>query len=458
MLATVAHAFPQAYSRFRCNSMHPTILHNLVRSALDELRAPVPGRNWVVVLPEGIPPDWRGTAMPSLSDLGPEARATGYKLALSCLQQLGVKVCFGEAAGPLTRFFSTRLADAVATAYGALDLRVVPVSLDAGATLVASYDLHRASDGRRCYVSRRGTVPLLVLTAYGFPAGVWQRLISDWSHDYRLIFCETSGWDLFEGGMDSDYDFRRCADEVDDVLARLDLGGALHLLSWSNAARPAVELANRHPETIASLSLLAPALRSCRTPLAQSCSLELAMEKLFRAALAHPKAASGFCRMLDRLRRRPDTLRGIDEAAEAAWSLPPASWEALLRNPFASPEALLNYAKSALADQTTDMENALAQLSQPVLLVVGENDEVIHVPFVRHFLGQRIRRLETAILPYAGHYIQHLQYPYFGKWLDGFLARARHATPTETPISASTRIAGRGEGPQGEDGLTGAGP
>ncbi|MCX7293678.1 MAG: alpha/beta fold hydrolase [Janthinobacterium sp.] len=121
---------------------------------------------------------------------------------------------------------------------------------------------------RRQFTSSRGQVieyfecgsgqTLVMLTALAFSKSIWEQQIREFGQQYRLIFPHLPG---HAGSLDTgvDFSFDQLADDLVELLDALAVTQA-NLVGWCMAGNIAQLLALRHPQRLASLTLV------CTTP------------------------------------------------------------------------------------------------------------------------------------------------------------------------------------------------
>jgi pimeloyl-ACP methyl ester carboxylesterase len=101
----------------------------------------------------------------------------------------------------------------------------------------------------------------------------------------------------------------------------------------------------------------------------------------------------------------------------------------MLLVPMAREDDLLNYGRRITADIGYPMDQALASLRMPVLLITGQYDNVISNAFAGAALAAYVPGFTHINVKGAGHYIHDLQYPYFLWLLESFTAELKPPAP-----------------------------
>ena len=192
------------------------------------------------------------------------------------------------------------------------------------------------------------------------------------------------------GHGDSDAAFASYGDAATagDVIALIEeLGGPAVVVGNSMAAGSAVLAAAERPELVSGLVLVGPFVRNGKTSAAQ--------RLILRAAMARPWAAASWKMYLPKLYagRKPDDFDAYRAAAIAS-----------LRRP--------GYSKAfSLTTRTShdEAEAALAGVSKPTLVVMGDRDPDFPDPKAEADWIAHALHGEAVIVPDAGHYPQSQQ-------------------------------------------------
>ncbi|MBZ5521884.1 MAG: alpha/beta hydrolase [Acidobacteriia bacterium] len=360
---------------------------------------------------------------PSMRRYADSALDRATDAAAERLEQRGVPVAYSdEIDDPASLVLFDAALDAFAAKEQLLPIRNAPRA-DAAIDeiLGTGYDEHRTASGRRYLVSRRGTQPLLVISALGIPIAIWKKLLSDTSHDFRIVTVENRCGDLISGGMDSDVDLTRHADDIAEVLDQ-EQPGPLHVLGWCNGGRIAIDLVTRGRYNIRSLTLLSPTLRGTENASKPGSPFEDRLQQIFATITRNQALAMPLVKMLARFTQPPDWdgLAGNASARAAAlFALPSRESAATFLVPMSTPPLLINYARRTAADEAYPMADTLRRLGTagiPVLLISGSHDSMVSNQATCTALANGGVAVTHAQVAGAGHYIQDLQYPYF-LWL-----------------------------------------
>jgi len=316
--------------------------------------------------------------------------------------------------------------DALLDAFAA-DERLLPIqpapkpadSLDR--VLENEYDERRTAGGRRYVVGRRGNNPLVVVNALGIPLAIWNKLLGDSSHDFRILTVENRCGDLISGGMNSDVALTQHAEDIAEVLEHEKLD-QFHVLGWCNGGRIAIDLVNRIGNKVKTLTLLSPTLRGTEGASQPGSPFEDRLEQIFTTVKRNNALAVPLVKMISNFSQSPDweALAGDSSGrARALFALPARECAANFLVPMSAPPFLLNYAKRTAADEAYPMANTLQKLAAtgiPVLLITGNDDTMVSNPATCTALRNAGMAFIHAAISGTGHYAQDLQYPYF-LWL-----------------------------------------
>jgi pimeloyl-ACP methyl ester carboxylesterase len=398
----------------------------LLENTLDEILLREPG--YLSRFAVGAP-----TAGPAAEVLSNGPVAGHYRLeeiqqsiekGLACFAGKGVKLQDSPAApDPVGWLLARASLDAFSVARGDFPLAPcppAPASLQE--VLNGQYEERRTAGGARYFIRRVGRRPLVLITAVGIPLEIWSRFLADPGHEFRVIVVESRCADLLAGGLRN---FSTLADDADDISSVLQAEALdqVDLLGWCNGGRLAIEMAARCAAVVRSLVLLSPALSGFRGVPARPSRYEAGMKKVFSVLSAKPALAKIYVKTLEE--QPPDWAALTDAAARAAvlFALPPLREAAPLRAPMAQAESLLNYGRRLASDAASPVDEALARIQQPAMLITGDDDSQVNNEFTLAALATRPwnKNLIHAAIRGAGHYAHLLQYPYFLSLLQQFL-------------------------------------
>jgi pimeloyl-ACP methyl ester carboxylesterase len=317
---------------------------------------------------------------------------------------------------PLGALLLLSAVDAYACETG--DLTLAPRAESVTDPIAWDYDIRVTAGGRRYLVRRRGTWPLLVVSALGIPLTVWSRLLSDSDHDFKVIVPETRCSDLFCGGMNSDVSLEQHADDFAEVVLDLDVED-INILGWCNGGRIAIDLAAKQRQRVRSLILLSTTLRGVKGITAEPSAFEENLQRLFVKILKNNSLAVMMTKTLPFLVARPDwkALNGDASARARALLRRPAREHAgfpLL--PMSSPQFFINYARRTALDEAYSIDQSLTSLAEtrlPILLITGDYDDIVSNQCTLAALDTWVGAFVHAEIAGAGHFAQDLQYSYF---------------------------------------------
>jgi 2-succinyl-6-hydroxy-2,4-cyclohexadiene-1-carboxylate synthase len=203
------------------------------------------------------------------------------------------------------------------------------------------------------------------------------------------------------------YAMDRCVDQLAALLGTLEIERA-HLVGYSMGGRTALTMAARRPERVASLCLVGA------TP-GLAHEEERAERRRADEALAERILCDGLEAFVDDWMALPlfASQKRLGEAALAR-----ARAERLRQRPRGLAGSLRGMGTGAM----TPLHDALAGIEQPVLLVVGDEDEKFAA--IAERMARALPNAGIARLVEAGH-AAHLEQPEaFARVLRSFLARA----------------------------------
>jgi pimeloyl-ACP methyl ester carboxylesterase len=205
--------------------------------------------------------------------------------------------------------------------------------------------------------------PLLMIHGLGHSVHSWFAQLPYLSQRFRTVAYDCRG----VGGSDRPASPYEIADDAGDAVGLLDALGIerAHLIAVSRGGYIAQEIAIRHPERVARLALIVthaggPEYLAATKPLWDEILdvRGLTAEQIFRKAAQFSTAPEFF-------ETRPDMVEAIVAARMA--SLQPAS---AFRRQFDSAAAF-------------DARERIGQIQAPCLVVAGEKDRIVPLPFVK---------------------------------------------------------------------------
>lgn len=326
---------------------------------------------------------------------------------------------------PVAEILFDSVMDGLATDGKAVRSKVWPPA--PSIVLAQAYEERRTPAGAHYFVRRNGTRPLVLIHATGVPLGPWSRFLADPAHDFRIIIMESRSTTLLSGGMK---DYVDLTDDAEDVAAALDHEGLaqVDVLAWCSGAKPALDLASRHAGRVRSLVLVSPHLYGAKGVAAQPSGFESGLQQLFAAAARRPTLAPHFVKGLEQLTQMAGWERlAADPMGRAAalFSLPAREFATVLLAPMSRPDFLVNYARRFEADAAYPVHEALQSSALPILLVTGDNDNIVNNAFVTAVLGAWAKDVLHASIKGAGHYTYDLQYRYVAALVTEFLEDRR---------------------------------
>jgi pimeloyl-ACP methyl ester carboxylesterase len=300
--------------------------------------------------------------------------------------------------------------------------------------------------GVRYYVRNRGRCPLVLINATGTPITIWSRFLADAEHDLKVIVPQRRGTDPLVGGARQRTDIATEAADLESILDAESIEQVV-VLGWCNGANLAVDLANRRTAQVSALVLLGPMFKGIKSVAASSSSFERDLQPLLDAVRDKSELAPMLSKAIVQRTTPPDWARSTappPARAKLLFALPAKALACEMLAPIADPESLLNTAHRVASDQSYPMDAALANLRVRTMIVQGSDDSVVSNQLARAAVDTMCRNaVVTVVLSGSGHYIQHLQYPYF-RWLLHEFLDARRAPPQTARAWVQCRVGAMG--------------
>lgn len=232
----------------------------------------------------------------------------------------------------------------------------------------------------------RGT-PVVLLMGLRLPGVVWREHADELSsRDCRVLVPDNRG----TGDSDAPwppYAMRDIADDVDAVMERADMAGAL-VVGVSFGGMVAQHLALRHPERVAGLLLVST---TCGFPTGQLPPLESAWY-LLKHNFA-PDATD--LAEVRRLLAHPDSTGAFDEFIDIV--------DGILSE---SPTPLAGTVGQLTAVAAHHTGSHLDEIGVPTRVMTGDSDALVP-PANSRILADRIPEASLRIVPRAGHIVLH---------------------------------------------------
>jgi pimeloyl-ACP methyl ester carboxylesterase len=233
--------------------------------------------------------------------------------------------------------------------------------------------------------------PLILIHGYGASTYSWRHVLPYFSKSYRVIAIDLKGFGLSDKPTDSDYsvleqsrivyEFIRVHRLEDVILAGHSLGGAVSLLAYLMQSDQGahhisklilIDTASYQQDLPLFISIL-------RVPIISELSLFLTSSN-FKSRMILRKAFFDHSKITEEM---------------------VATYGAYLSLPGAS-QALIKTAKQMLPSNLLEISERYKSIDIPVLLIWGENDEIIPLEVGRKLAGN-IPNSKLVVVPNCGH-------------------------------------------------------
>lgn len=250
--------------------------------------------------------------------------------------------------------------------------------------------------------------------------------------------CRVLAWQPRPAASAADAHAPAFADHETDlarILAHERLG-RVHLVGWCTGGKSCLRFAARHPQSVASVALLQPALRDPVTPPAEDSPWEREMEGFAARLLEQPELAPLAAAALTRLdagavlsgaRLREDPRA----CAEEALARVPADVEPLVRRTWQDGASTLAYLRRMVDFWQHPVDAALAEIACPVIFLSAGQDRVASPRLAEHARLRLTAAPATThwIAPDGDHYLPHQEPHLAVAALEAFLARPASPLP-----------------------------
>ncbi len=292
----------------------------------------------------------------------------------------------------------------------------------------------RCEDGTELHywVAGRGDRTLVCVNAHGQDLLMFAELSELLAPRFRVIAWKPRGTFEVAGPeltlFDQVHDLRR-------VLASEQVSECA-IVTWCAGAKVAMEYARRSPG-VRGLVLTNGTFTRIPGLEAHETQFEQTLWELCRAVVQTPALAT----MMQSAMR---TLLGGHAAAGAptrggSAGTADAALQALIAEPFQTPESTLRYARQVVNYLSHDITPALAELEMPVLVLSGEQDRVSS-PVMARAVAARMPRARFAQIPSGTHYCLYERREDSARAIEDFLDSAL-GQRVEDPRFGRTEVA-----------------
>jgi pimeloyl-ACP methyl ester carboxylesterase len=283
------------------------------------------------------------------------------------------------------------------------------------------YEKKQARDGSLYLVRKTGTIPLVLINAYGIGLAVWSRFLLDLSHDYRIVVVTSRASDVISGSMHGTSSVEEDVAHILDIIQCEHLS-AVNVLAWSSAGRTAIRLAGES-RLFSSLSLVAITVKQVHDCGIPFMAHESETSQLFRRLEDQPALCDSVSHMFLRAKNAHDWRSyGAEMRGKILFSLPAADRLSTLSRPVADGSTLAYYGKRSLAEESHDVASDLKRLTSPVKLITGQYDQIVNNRRTAAMLQRSSAPKTSSEIRFAGHYPFDLEYWQFRAALDVFLS------------------------------------
>lgn len=256
---------------------------------------------------------------------------------------------------------------------------------------------------------------LVCVNAHGQDLLVFSRLVQELAGSHRVI-----AWKP-RGTYEQECVGHTVADQVRDLASILEQEGVREcsLVTWCSGAKIALEYASTK-RTVRSLVLVSgtfakiPGLETLET------QFERTVCDLCRSVVKNP-AVSRIMMQAMRSLLSGKTFRNAAADSGGNGHARDEALNALVLEPFQSPETTLCYAKQAVDYFDHDISRILDTLDVPVLVVSGEKDEVSSSAMAR-VVADRLAHARYVEIPGGSHYCLYDRFELIGRAVLEFLS------------------------------------
>ncbi len=266
--------------------------------------------------------------------------------------------------------------------------------------LEAEPKLVRSTDGTMIAVRVFGEgdgIPILLANAVGANLSIWWHVLEDLTQERRVITWDHRG--MFESGPPATDRLDATAHTQDALAAIRSLKiERFHLLGWSSGGRIALQIAQEHPERVASLSLVCAGYGH-----ALSALFRLELNALLpRFANIAKYIAGPLHAALRNFVARPEVAGLVRQSGAIGATADTQAFVGYLKGlADANPRRLLASYHAVSGDPAADL---LSEIISPTLVIAGEHDQFTSRAVTTEILA-KIPDAKLEIYEDATHYL-----------------------------------------------------
>jgi thioester reductase-like protein/pimeloyl-ACP methyl ester carboxylesterase len=288
------------------------------------------------------------------------------------------------------------------------------------------------------YVGGQGSIPVVIINAYGQSLHFWTELFSLMRADYRIYLWEIRGTSVVAGGMQGCFSVE---DHIRDALRLIDTEALqrCNLMGWCTGGKIALEVASRAPERIARVVCLTPSFKGTAGENLDT-QYEKSMEPICHAVDRMPEQAKlvqefmgSFFGGVD---SKDDTRGGdLGKNVTNVLSMVNRNVRPLLVAPFVAESSILNYARQLLEFWAHDISYLYDKVEVPIMVLSGERDEIADPKLAHKVIKKFPNSIGFQIIG-GSHYIHKDNSHSVKRMLDAFVERELDAIPESERVEA----------------------
>ncbi|UUY08382.1 alpha/beta fold hydrolase [Pseudomonas sp. J452] len=296
------------------------------------------------------------------------------------------------------------------------------------------------------YRGGHGTESLLVINAYGQSLHFWNDVLGDLLANYRVLVWEIRGTSVSDGGMSS---FYTTEDHIRDACAIIEAErlSHCHTIGWCTGPKLSIQLADRYPQVIRSLTFITPAFKGV-SGFSGDTRYERNMEPLCKLVDRKPEAAGSLIKSMnayfadrsDESERFGVSETGAHESIKNVLGMVDRNLRPLLMAPFVSETSILNYSRQLLQFWKHDVIDYVPKIHQPVMLLTGSHDEIAS-PVLGIEVTRQFRNAIGFQIEGGSHYIHKEQHQIVTSLIRKFLSDGVDMINTDPRVDTTIQSA-----------------
>ena len=281
------------------------------------------------------------------------------------------------------------------------------------------------------YVGGNGSVPILIINAYGQSLHFWTELFNLMRDDYRIYLWEIRGTSVVAGGMQGNFTVNDHVADALKILEAEDLEGC-NVIGWCTGGKIALELASRAPGRVGRLICLTPSFKGTAGE-SMDTNYEKSMEPICRAVDRNPAQARLVQEFMGSFFAGADTSDdkrggGLGQNVRNVLGMVNRNVRPLLVAPFVAESSIVHYSRQLLQFWAHDISALYDLVDAPIMVLSGERDDIADPRLAQKVVGKFANSVGFQVIG-GSHYIHKEHSRSVKRMLDAFLEKGLDVLP-----------------------------